>query len=207
MSVSEQELFGLMAVAQEQQQAAAAAIERLEAQRVGLEQTVEQARAAVREMETAGKAAALIIEKATRIAVSEAVSSALVAVRDETVKTLGGSVKPAVSALEGVTGRAELAERRLSEAASSFSWQWGALWVCTAGMLLAVVLGIVLLVVPSPEKIAEQRAVVAELEARGGRATLTTCGPKKQLCAEIDLEAEKVDTYGKQGQFRILKGY
>ena len=61
----------------------------------------------------------------------------------------------------------------------------------TAALLLAVVLGIVLLVVPSPEKIAEQRAVVAELEARGGRATLTTCGPKKQLCAEIDLEAEK----------------
>ena len=49
MSVSEQELFGLMAVAQEQQQAAAVALERLEAQRAGLEQTIEQARAAVRE--------------------------------------------------------------------------------------------------------------------------------------------------------------
>ncbi|WP_228391583.1 hypothetical protein, partial [Pseudomonas helleri] len=88
MSVSEQELFGLMAVAQEQQKAAVVAIERLEAQRAGLEHTVEQARAAVREMEMAGKASPLIIEKATRIAVSEAVSSALVAVRDETVKTL-----------------------------------------------------------------------------------------------------------------------
>lgn len=204
MSVSEQELFGLMAVAQEQQQAAAAAIERLEAQRAGLEQTVEQARAAVREMETAGKAAALIIEKATRIAVSEAVSSALVAVRDETVKTLGGSVKPAVSALEGVTGRAELAGRRLSEAASSFSWQWGALWVCTAGMLLAVVLGIVLLVVPSPDKIAALRAEAASFEARGGKAVLTMCGPKKRLCAEIDTKATE---YGEHGQFRILKGY
>jgi hypothetical protein len=204
MSVSEQELFGLMAVAQEQQQAAAAAIERLEAQRAGLEQTVEQARAAVREMETAGKAAALIIEKATRIAVSEAVSSALVAVRDETVKTLGGSVKPAVSALEGVTGRAELAEQRLSQAASSFSWQWGALWVCTAGMLLAAVLGIVLLVVPSPDEIARLRAEVADLEARGGKAVLTVCGPKDRLCALIDLDAEG---WGEQGQYRILKGY
>lgn len=204
MSVSEQELFGLMAVAQEQQQAAAAAIERLEAQRAGLEQTVEQARAAVREMETAGKAAALIIEKATRIAVSEAVSSALVAVRDEIVKTLGVSVKPAVNALQGVTGRAELAEQRLSQAASSFSWQWGALWVCTAGMLLAVVLGIVLLVVPSPDEIARLRAEVADLEARGGKATLTVCGPEKRLCAEIDPKATE---YGERGQFRILKGY
>ena len=86
MSVSEQELFGLMAVAQEQQQAAVVAIERLEAQRAGLEQTVEQARTAVREMEMAGKTSALIIEKATRIAVSEAVSGALAAVRYEVVK-------------------------------------------------------------------------------------------------------------------------
>lgn len=81
MSVSEQELFGLMAVAQEQQQAAVVAIER-----AGLEQTVEQARTAVREMAMAGKTSALIIEKATRIAVSEAVSGALAAVRDEVVK-------------------------------------------------------------------------------------------------------------------------
>lgn len=204
MSVSEQELFGLMAVAQEQQQAAAVALERLEAQRAGLEQTIEQARAAVREMEMAGKASALIIEKATRLAVSEAVSGALVAVRDETAQTLGGSVKPAVSALEGVTGRAEQAEQRLSQAAASFSWQWGALWAGTAALLLAVVLGIVLLVVPSPAEIAALRAEVANLEARGGKATLTVCGPEKRLCAEIDT---KGDGYGERGQFRVLKGY
>jgi hypothetical protein len=204
MSVSEQELFGLMAVAQEQQQAAAVALERLEAQRAGLEQTIEQARAAVREMEMAGKASALIIEKATRLAVSEAVSGALVAVRDETAQTLGGSVKPAVSALEGVTGRAEQAEQRLSQAAASFSWQWGALWAGTAALLLLVVLGIVLLVVPSPAEIAALRAEVANLEARGGKAVVTVCGPEKRLCAEIDLGAKP---WGKDGQFRVLKGY
>jgi hypothetical protein len=204
MSVSEQELFGLMAVAQEQQQAATVAIERLEAQRAGLEQTVEQARAAVREMETAGKAAALIIEKATRIAVSEAVSGALVAVRDETVKTLGGSVKPAVSALDGATARAEQAEQRLSQAAASFSWQWGALWAGTAALLLLVVLGVVLLVVPSQKEIAALRAEVDNLETRGGKATLTVCGPKKRLCAEIETKGEG---YGERGEFRILKGY
>lgn len=204
MSVSEQELFGLMAVAQEQQQAATVAIERLEAQRAGLEQTIEQARAAVLEMEKAGKASALIIEKATRIAVSEAVSGALVAVRDETVQTLGGSVRPAVSALEGVTGRAEQAEQRLSQAAASFSWQWGALWAGTAALLLIVVLGVSLLLVPSPKKIAALRAEVAHLEDKGGKASLTVCGPEKRLCAEVDLKAEP---YGERGQFRILKGY
>ena len=204
MSVSEQELFGLMAVAQEQQKAAVVAIERLEAQRAGLEHTVEQARAAVREMEMAGKASALIIEKATRIAVSEAVSGALVAVRDETAKTLGGSVKPAVSALDGATARAQQAEQRLNQAAASFSWQWGALWAGTAALLLLVVLGVVLLVVPSQKEIAALRAEVDNLEARGGKATLTVCGPKKRLCAEIETKGEG---YGERGEFRILKGY
>ena len=204
MSVSEQELFGLMAVAQEQQKAAVVAIERLEAQRAGLEHTVEQARAAVREMEMAGKASALIIEKATRIAVSEAVSGALVAVRDETAKTLGGSVKPAVSALDGATARAQQAEQRLNQAAASFSWQWGALWAGTAALLLLVVLGVVLLVVPSQKEIAALRAEVDYLEAKGGKAVVTTCGPKKRLCAEIDTTGEG---YGERGQFRVLKGY
>ena len=106
---------------------------------------IEQARAAVREVEMAGKTSALIIEKATRIAVSEAVSGAL-----------------------------------------------------------AVVLGIVLLVVPSPDQIAALRAEVVNLEARGGKATLTVCGDKKRLCAEIDTRAPE---YGERGQFRILKGY
>lgn len=204
MSVSEQELFGLMAVAQEQQKAAVVAIERLEAQRAGLEHTVEQARAAVREMELAGKASALIIEKATRIAVSEAVSSALVAVRDETVKALGGSVKPVVNALDGAAARALQAEQRLNQAAASFSWQWGALWAGTAALLLLVVLAVALILVPSPKEIAALRAKAEYLEERGGKVVLTECGPKKRLCAEIDLGA---GGYGEDGQFRILKGY
>ncbi|MFK7667904.1 hypothetical protein [Pseudomonas lundensis] len=106
--------------------------------------------------------------------------------------------------MDGVAGRAELAEQRLSQTAASFSWQWGALWAGTAALLLAVVLGIVLLVVPSPDQIAALRAEVVNLEARGGKATLTVCGDKKRLCAEIDTRAPE---YGERGQFRILKGY
>ena len=71
-------------------------------------------------------------------------------------------------------------------------------------LLLAVVLGIVLLLVPSPDEIAALRAEVANLEARGGKAALTVCGDKKRLCAEIDTSAPE---YGERGQFRILKGY
>ncbi|MFK7667907.1 hypothetical protein [Pseudomonas lundensis] len=59
-------------------------------------------------------------------------------------------------------------------------------------------------IVPSPDEIARLRAEVANLEARGGKATLTVCGDKKRLCAEIDTRAPE---YGERGQFRILKGY
>lgn len=45
---------------------------------------------------------------------------------------------------------------------------------------------------------------MANLEARGGKATLTVCGPEKRLCAEIDTKAPE---YGERGQFRVLKGY
>ena len=84
--------------------------------------------------------------------------------------------------MDGVAGRAELAEQRLSQTAAAFSWQWGPLWAGTAAL----------------------RAEVVNLEARGGKATLTVCGDKKRLCAEIDTRAPE---YGERGQFRILKGY
>ncbi len=92
----------------------------------------------------------------------------------------------------------------MNQAAASFSWQWGALWAGTAALLLLVVLGVVLLVVPSQKEIAALRAEVDNLEARGGKATLTVCGPKKRLCAEIETKGEG---YGERGEFRILKGY
>jgi len=54
LSISEQELFGLMAIAQEQQQAASLILKRLEAQQADLTQTISNARSAVDEMNKAG---------------------------------------------------------------------------------------------------------------------------------------------------------
>lgn len=204
MSISEQELFGLMAIAQEQQKAAAVALEQLEAQRADLDRTIERAKAAVLEMEKAGHASALIIEKAARIAVSEAVGSALMHVRDETVSTLGRSVDPAVRALAGAAGRAESAGEELRDVASSISWKWAGICTFASCMLLVTVVGVSMLLVPTPGEIARLRANVENLEDRGGKVVLTECGPKGRLCAEIDLKA---DAWGKDGQFRILKGY
>lgn len=204
MSISEQELFGLMAIAQEQQKVASLALEQLEAQRAELDRTIDRAKAAVLEMEKAGHASALIIEKATRIAVSEAVGGALDDVRDQTKATLDDSVSPAVRALDGATGRVEKASDELQDAASSISWKWAGIWALTGCVLLAAVVGVSMLLVPTPGKIAELRANAEYLEAKGGKVNLTHCGPSKRLCAEIDTKA---DAWGENSQFRILKGY
>jgi len=208
MSISEQELYGLMAIANEQQQAAAIALEKLEAQRKELDATIASAKTAVLEMEKAGRASAIIIEKATRIAVTEAVSASLEAIRDQTASALADSVKPSVKALEGATKHAKQAGHELGEAAGSISWKWTGIWAFTGAVLLLTVVGLSMLLVPSPMEIADLRANVADLEARGGRVQLTTCGDSRRLCARIDPKAEKGDQYGQNGQrWMILQGY
>ena len=85
-----------MAVAQEQQQAVSEALKNLEDRQVALNAVIARAGAAVEEMNKAGHASALIIEKATRIAVEKAVQAALADVQQQTQSTLGDSVNPAV---------------------------------------------------------------------------------------------------------------
>ena len=109
-----------------------------------------------------------------------------------------------MKALQGVTARAEQAEESLHQAASSISWKWAAIWTVTSCVLLASLVALSMLLVPSPNEIADLRANAAALEAKGGKVNLTLCGSQKRLCAEIDTKA---DTWGEKGQFRILKGY
>ena len=197
-----------MAVAQEQQQAVSEALKNLEDRQVGLNAVIARAGTAVEEMNKAGYASALIIEKATRIAVEKAVQAALANVQQQTQSTLGDSVTPAVKALQGVTARAEKAEESLHQAASSISWKWAAIWAATSCMLLASIVGLSMLLVPSPNEIADLRADAAALEAQGGRVQLSVCGDSKRLCARIDPKAEKGDQYGQNGQrWMILQGY
>jgi hypothetical protein len=211
MSVSEQELFGLMAVAQEQQQAATLILKRLEAQQAELTQTIAKARSAVEEMNKAGQASALIIEKSTRIAVEKGVQSALEGVQQQTRSALGNSVSPAVKALQGVTERAEQAEENLHHASRSLSWKWTAICAAMGCTLLATVVGLSMLLVPTPNEIADLRANASDLEARGGKVKLTQCGPSNRLCAQVDVKANTAKNgafgWGKDGNWMILQGY
>ena len=210
MSISEHELFGLMAVAQEQQRAASEALQKLEDRHVQLHALIARAGTAVEEMNKAGHASALIIEKATRIAVEKAVQAALANVQQQTQSTLGDSVTPAVKALQGVTARAEQAEESLHQAANSISWKWAAIWASTSCMLLASIVGLSMLLVPSPNEILDLRANVAALEAKGGKVQLSTCGPEKRLCARVNAK-EAGTIWGPEGKnnekWIILNGY
>ena len=208
MSISEQELFGLMAVAQEQQQAVSETLKKLEDRQVALNAVIARAGTAVEDMSKAGHASALIIEKATRIAVEKAVQGSLASLQQQTQSTLGESVMPAVKALQGATERAEQAEESLHQAASWISWKWAAIWASTSCVLLASIVGLSMLLVPSPSEIADLRANVAALEARGGKIQLVQCGPSNRLCAKIDVKANKsTGGWGTEGQYMILEGY
>ena len=210
MSISEQELFGLMAVAQEQQRAASEALQKLEDRHVQLHALIARAGTAVEEMNKAGQASALIIEKATRIAVEKAVKDALVGLQEQARSTFTASVSPALKALQGVTERAVETEESMHAAASSFSWKWTAIWVSTSCMLLATIVGLSMLLVPSPNEIADLRANVAALEAKGGKVQLSTCGPKSRLCARVDLKEAGTMWWpenNKNEKWIILNGY
>ena len=204
MSLNDDQLFGLMSVVKEQQKATSEALQKLEE----LNAVIAKANRAVEEMSKAGHASAIIIEKATRIAVEKAVQASLANVQQQTQSTLGDSVNPVVKALQGVTARAEQAEESLHQAASSISWKWAAIWALTSCMLLASIVGLSMLLVPSPNEIADLRAAATALEAQGGRVQLSVCGDSKRLCARIDPKAEKGDQYGQNGQrWMILQGY
>ena len=210
--MSEQELFGLMAVAQEQQQAATSTLQKLEAQQAELAGIIGKARSAVEAMNNAGTASAVLIEKATKNAVEKGVQSALEGIQQQARSALGDSVNPAMKALQGITARAEQAEENLHQAAKSISWRWAAIWAFTGCTLLTAVVGLSMLLVPSPNEIADLRTNVAALETRGGKVQLTQCGPSNRLCAKIDLKANEGkgtngDGWGKEGEWRILQGY
>lgn len=198
--MSEQALFGLMAVAQEQQQAVAAQLAVLEQQQLQLTAIIEQARRAVEAMNHAGIASAELIERGTQEAVNKAVANALASVS----QAASDSVVPALKAIKGAAGRAQEAEQSLR---SAVSWKWAGVCAAASAGLLVVVWSLALLMTPSGSDMAELRAHANDLERRGGKIKLSTCGGR--LCARVDIKAsESVARYGENGEkWMILDGY
>lgn len=213
--IEEQTLYGLIVTAQEQQKIAGDQLATLGE----LKTTIRQAGDAVQAMRQAGDASAAVIEKATRIAVDKALQDVLGRVSDKARSSIVDAIKPAVSALQAVSGDAMGAGQTLRDSISWVNWKWLAVCVATAlGLFTAMMLGVVLLV-PSARDLAALRAEKADLEAsvaalerRGARVQLTNCGDKKRLCALIDPEQFNsngtVKQFGEKDEhWMILKGY
>ena len=178
----QQQIFGLMAVAEEHQKAAAAAIAGLAAERAALAKE----RALLAQV-------AQGIQKATSEAVSAAVGQSLAGASETAAKALGDAATPVIGKLSGVVQAARDAEDSMRKAGQWFAWKWVA--VATGGLAGVCLVAYVALAWQlhevgslSHEKaklaaaIVRERATVAELTKDGGRVVWNTCGGR--LCFE-----------------------
>lgn len=214
--MNEDDLYQLMVVATKQQEAAATQLAALEKQQATLAATIVQAQRAIEAMRDAGAASAGLIERATKLAVEQAVNDALEGVSKAASDSLADAVVPAIKAIRGAAGVAQEGGERLRAAVGWVSWKWAAICGAVAACLLVTTWQVAVFMTPSGSEMAELRAQADDYALRGGKIKLSTCGPPPgRLCALID--AKQVDSNGfitswdatpKNGdRWVILKGY
>ena len=223
---AQQQLFGLMAVAEEHQKAVKAAIDDgLTAERVALAKeraALSQAAASVAgvagDVKKAAAQAVPAIQKAASEAVGASVRQSLAGAAEAAVEALGEAAKPIIGSLSGVVRAAGEAEGKLSSAVASFGWKSATLaGGAAAGGIVAVLFAGWMSgwwERHQVEQLAEQRAAllseVAQLRAqaedwakRAGRSKLEKCGDHGRLCVRVD----KTAGFGKDEDYYVLRGY
>lgn len=223
---AQQQIFSLMAAAEDQQKAIGAALEALAAERAALAKeraAVAQAAASVagvaNDVRKAAAEAVPSIQKAAGEAVGVSVRQSLAGVSETATAALEQASQPIIGRLTGVIRSLGEAESQLSNAVSSFGWRWalvagGAAAGCVASVLIAAWLSVWWQrhqVETLIEQKAQLQAEVAELQTnaqdwtkRAGRAKLDKCGEQSRLCVRIDKDA---GTFGNDADYAILKGY
>ncbi len=218
---AQQQLFGLMAMAEEQQKAVQAAIDRLAEERAALAEeriAVAQAAASVAGVaDNVRKATANVVpalQKAAAEVLATSVRQSLAGVAKTAAQALGEATKPVISSLSSVVEAAGEAEGSMRRASAWFAWKWvavaggGAVGVC---LLAYASLAWQLHQVDSlrEEKAALQEDIV-QLQAnanewvkQGGRVKLERCGEASRLCVRVN----KTVSYGKDNDHFVLKGY
>lgn len=215
MNQQDQQLYGLIDAAQEQQKVVAAMMAALEIQQGELARTVAKANGAVTDMGNAGVAAARLIEAAADAATSRGVTTALEGVSATAVQSLSKAAKPIWQRFDQVAGDAEAAERVLRDAMAWFTWRWAAVCAVIAGAMLLTMLILTMLLIPSWNEIQALRTERAELQAniealakQGGRIKTADCGGR--LCAQVSRDQGKGTwhtTDGKNTKLMIMDGY
>lgn len=222
---AQQQLYGLMAVAEDQQKAVKAAIDGLTAERAALAKeraALAQAAASVaragRDIQCAVDGAVPALQEAAGGAVGHAVRVALAGGAEVAARAFDGATRPIVGQLAGFVHAAGEAEGKISGAVEAFGWRWAMVaFGAAAGGIVAVLLAAWLAVWwqrDEVEQLTAQKAAllgeVTQLQAtaegwakRGGRAKLVTCGDKDRLCVRVD----KGSVYGEDGDYYVLRGY
>lgn len=207
------EALELMAVAQEQQEAAAAVLAKLEQQQARLAATIEEARRAVADMSRAGDAAATVVGKAA----TAAMGAALGGVEAKAGAAIEGAAAPALEAIQKATQQATAAAGELRGTVGWVSWKWAGIMAASSAGALGAFFLAAWLIVPGAGELAELRAEkaaleanVADLEKRGGRIQLHRCGVNEgsgRLCARVSAP-DAGTVYGSNGEkWLILHGY
>ena len=180
---AQQQLFGLMAVAEEHQKAVQAALEALAAERAALAKErarleatlVEQALAVqtaadsvstvAASIKYAGAEAVVGIKRAAGEAVGDSIRENIGMVADATQKSLNGASRPIVESFSDVVRAAGAAEGKLNRAVNAFGWRLAMLaGGAAAGSSVAVLIAAWLAVLwerHEIEKLAVEKAQLA----------------------------------------------
>jgi hypothetical protein len=204
MSAGEDQLYGLMEIAERQQAAVQAALEGLVAERAAL----------ARERETFAQEVALL-RAGTREAVSLAVAEGFAGAAGKGVAAVQVATQPLLGKLEGVTASAANAEAALRRVVSWASWR-------LLGWIMMLIVALVLLgwltsnalVWWDTGTINQLQGEITELQANhaswvkaGMLDRLERCAPGNRPCVEVNEDAGPFGTPGGSQDYRVLKGY
>jgi hypothetical protein len=215
----QEKIFGLLALAEQQQKTVDEAIQRLEAERIALAEAQKELLEATSHAKAVCDRMVPAMGKAAGQAVMKSVKDSLENVSGEAVTAMERAGSPFLERLKAVVNAADALEERFQKTAVWLHWRWGALAAVTAlGCILFVMVsafGMVKWQEYQIDKLLEQRealtAEVLQLQTqanewvkRGGRVKLQKCGDTDRLCVRVDTRA---GSFGKDGDYMVLRGY
>ena len=201
MSGAEERLYGLMEIAEQQQAAVQRALNGLAEERVALAQERQR---------LAEEASSL--EERVREAVSAAVTTALEQVGKEVVATVREAAKPLLEDVAGLADGMAVAEEALRRIVAWASWRLlGWIVALTVGLMLFGWLSSTAVVWWDRTTVSQLQGEITVLQANhaawvkaGMLDKITYCEPGNRPCVAINQSA---GTYGKNREYRVLKGY
>lgn len=195
MDDRQQQLFGLMEMAESQQKAVGEALVALGKQQAALIETVLQLR-------TTGQALVPAVKTAADMGVGAAVKAELGTLAEDAKTALEKSTQPVLDRLAGIVTQAEAAEAKIKGAVAWFGWRWAAV----AGAVgVGVILGVVLI---AWGLIWWERSQLTDLRAERDKVTGEVSDAQATLAV---LEKRSGGVYyreAKEGRFLLIpKGY